>query len=196
MSTLSSRCKLSQSKLSQNKDERIVVIGGFCPNLTLWDALLKQARQTDVSLTQNELRRRLNGFHFQLEFSGEWHRLAKFEGHLKAMQKTLEEGVVLHYHRGTLTPDEMLYIPYYAEVTSVFNIDLVMLIGEFFDAERIILQEISMDRFVEGRTFVPLQTLRVKVWIPIDMHLPELRESFMLFCEQYNVDGIFEPDRR
>lgn len=181
---------------SQNKDERIVVIGAFCPSLSLWNTVLGQAVQAEVSLTQSDLRCRLNRFHFQLEASGEWHQLAKFEGQLKIEQKKLEEGVVLHSYRALLKKEETLYIPYYAEVTSVFNAELVAVLSQFFDAERILLQEITMDRFVEGRTFVPLQTIRVKVWIPIDMHLPELRESFMLFCEQYNVDGIFEPDRR
>jgi glycine cleavage system transcriptional repressor len=181
---------------SPNKDERIVVVGAFCPSLSLWNTLLDQVIQTEVSVTQSELRRRLNTFHFQFEVSGEWHQLAKFETQLKAEQNKLADGTVLHYHRALLKAEETLYIPYYAEVTSIFNVDLIVLLSQFFDAERILLQEMSVDRFVEGRTFVPLQTIRVKVWIPIDIHLPELRESFMLFCEQYNVDGIFEPDRR
>lgn len=180
----------------QSKDERIIVIGACCPSLSLWNTLLGQAVQADLSVTHSDLRRRLNAFHFQFEVSGEWHQLAKFEGQLKAEQKKIQEGVVLHYHRALLKELETLYIPYYAEVTSIFNADLIVLLSQFFDAERILLQEMSMDRFVEGKTFVPLQTVRVKVWIPVDTHLPELRESFMLFCEQYNVDGIFEPDRR
>lgn len=177
------------------KDERLVVIAGFCPNLDLWSRILEQAAHSGVSTTHSYLSEKLDTFHIQLEVSGTWNELAKFESALKSEYLKLSEGVVFHFYRGEPRPIDELYLPYLVQASTLMNQEMIQLFTQFFSMDRIKIKEISVQRYIQGKTFVPLQLITLAVWLPIDINLPELRENFMIFCEQYNVDGIFEQDR-
>jgi hypothetical protein len=33
------------------------------------------------------------------------------------------------------------------------------------------------------------------VWVPLEAFLPDLRENFMILCDEYNLDALFEQMR-
>jgi glycine cleavage system transcriptional repressor len=132
---------------------------------------------------------------FQLDVGGDWHQLAKIEMSLKQRHKALTSGF-LDWRRDVFRLDDIVRLPYVFEANAMVNIALFDLLIHFLRAEkRIEIKEVWTDRYLQGKTAVPMQKIRILTYIPIEVNFPELRENYMIFCEQYNFDGMFELDR-
>jgi glycine cleavage system transcriptional repressor len=182
-------------RASPPKNERIVVIAAFCPDMTLWQALLQDVRFALVAIVEADLTQKLGRFHFQLEVSGAWNELAKFESLLAVHEANVPEETFFQYKRGDAPSLELLLLPYLVQVNTLVNSEIVGLLTEFFNIERVQIQDIMVQRYLQSKTGIPLQLTTLALLLPADIHLSELRENFMIFCEQYNIDGIFEQDR-
>lgn len=130
-----------------------------------------------------------------LEVYGVWHHLVKLEAQLEELSRALVDGQ-LYWQRVTDEVEDVLYLPYVVEAQTLVSNEIVSVITQFFSVKQIRIDEIYVDQWVQGKTLVPMQTIALKVYLPITLSLSELRENFMILCEQYNFDAIFEQDRR
>ena len=173
----------------------MVIVGSCCEDLSLWHALLKECIDMQLVIVQSDLTEKGEAFHFQVEVKGEWHQMAKFEITLKKLQTSLTEPALLHWMRVKLALTQQNYLPYQVEVSAVVNADLIAVFSQFFNAKDVKIKALRMQTYVQAKTLVPLQVIALSVWIPLDINLPELRENFMILCDEYNVDAIFEQER-
>ena len=67
-------------------------------------------------------------------------------------------------------------------------------IARFLHTEKIETDEIFASTF-HSRTGTLMSQLVMRVLIPADLSLTDLRERFMTLCEQLNVDAALEPER-
>lgn len=129
-----------------------------------------------------------------LEVYGLWHHLVKLEARLDELANAVLEGQ-LFWQRVPEENQETLYLPYIVEAQTLVSHEIISVIVQFFSAKQIRLDEIFVDQWVEGKTLVPMQTIGLRVYLPITLSLSEIRENFMILCEQYNFDAIFEQRR-
>lgn len=177
------------------KEDQLIIVGAFFEDLELWQSVLDDCALQGVAMVQQYLSHNGSWVCFQLQIGGDWHQLAKIESGLKARKKALTTET-LDWKRDVFRLDDIIRMPYSFEANSVINIALFDLLIHFIRAEKQIeIKEVWTDRYLQGKTAVPMQRLRILVYIPMDVNLPELRENFMLFCEQYNLDGLFELER-
>lgn len=180
----------------ENKEDQLMIVGGFFENLEVWQAILDDCALVGGSLVGQYLSQPLHWVHFQLLIGGDWHQLAKIETSLKAHKKNLKAEAYLDWQREEYRLDNVIRLPYVFEVDAPVSIALFDLLIHFIRAEpRIEIKEIWSDRYLQGKTAVPMQKINIRTHIAFEVNLPELRENFMIFCEQYNVDGMFELER-
>lgn len=183
------------SVLLSNKEDQLVISGAFLEDLEIWQGILDDCAQLTVSIANQYLSQHGKWVHFQLTIGGDWHQLAKLETSLKSRKKELANGH-LDWRRDIFRLDETIKLPYLFEANAVIGIALFDLLVHFIRAEkRLEIKEVWTDRYLQGKTAVPMQRVKIVVWVPYEVNLPELRENFMIFCEQYNFDGMFELDR-
>ncbi len=180
---------------SSVKEDQIVIVGSFFEDLDVWQGILDDCAVQGLAIVQQYLSQTDNWVCFQLHVGGDWHQLAKIETSLKARKKALKAGN-LEWKRDVFRLDDVVRLPYVFEANAFMNIALFDLLIHFIRGEkRLIVKEIWTDRYLQGKTAVPMQKLRILVYIPMEVSIPELRENFMIFCEQYNLDGMFELER-
>ncbi len=177
------------------KQASMVVIAAFCSDLTLWNAILESSLETSLSLVQSALNEQGDHFHFQIEVKGEWQHMAKFELALQAQRKTLQEPAVLQWMRSEPMTTLQHYLPYQVEVTSPLNLEAISAISYFFNSKEMIIKTLRVETYAQAKTRVPLQAVYLTVWLPLEENLPELRENFMILCDEYNLDALFELER-
>lgn len=176
-------------------EDQLLIIGAFLDDFELWQTILDDCALVSVSLVGQYLTQHLNCVQFQLRVGGDWHQLAKIETSLKAHKKKLKEGF-LDWRREVYRLDDVIRIPYVFEVEAPVSVALFDLLIHFIRAEaRIEIQEIWSDRYLQGKTAIAMQKISISTHIAMEVNLPELRENFMIFCEQYNLDGMFELER-
>ncbi len=118
-----------------------------------------------------------------------------------------EDEFPIHFHQGkrdnvhitlvaqrakTREPEHDL-MPYAVEVVAVDQTGIVHQIAQFFAQRRINIEDLYSGNYAAAHTGTPMFSLHMTISIPIDISIAALRNEFMDFCDQLNLDAIMEP---
>jgi len=123
--------------------------------------------------------------------SGGWNNVAKLEDQLPTLQDKL--GLIISSRRTEtrkLTQEE---IPYSIEVVSLDHPGIVRKITSFFSDRNINIHDLYTTSHRAAHTGSPMFALNMTVEIPAATHISNLRDQFMDFCDELNLDAIMEP---
>ena len=123
--------------------------------------------------------------------SGAWNNIAKLEDNLPAVGEKL--GLLINCRRTQLRNLTNEEIPYTIEVVSLDHPGIVQQIAGFFSKRNINIHDMYTSCHRAAHTGSPMFTLSMTVEIPAATHISTLREQFMEFCDQLNLDAIMEP---
>lgn len=125
---------------------------------------------------------------------GNWNHIAKLESLLDSLQKRLE--IQLH----TIRPEPVNKlpegIPYSLETISLDHTDILMDITNFLFERKICIEEIKGSSYKAPYIQTPIFSSKFIILIPSDIRLLSLREEFLDFCDNLNIDAIIEPIKR
>lgn len=125
---------------------------------------------------------------------GNWNHIAKLETLLESLQKRLE----IHIH--TLRPGskyiEFEGIPYSLETLSLDRNNVIENIITFLFEHEISVEEINASSYQAPYMQTPVFSTKFILFIPPEVRLLVLREEFLDFCDQLNIDAIIEPIKR
>lgn len=131
-----------------------------------------------------------------LLIQGNWNQIAKFENTLESIQKRLD--IKIH----TLRPDPKdkekpkEYIPYSLETISLDKESVVESITSFLFDRDIEIEEITGSSYQAPYLQSSVFSTKLVILIPPQQALLSLREEFLDFCDQLNIDAILEPIKR
>ncbi len=177
------------------KEETLIISSAFAEDVNLWQSLIEECKASDLHLYHSDFAEQDQRFHFLLELRGAWHQIAKFELFLKKQQKNLGGLQTLSWTRRAFKQEMQLYLPYQVEVSFEPNATIVSLLTQFFSSQGAKIKHLRVQSYLQSKTAVPLQMASLSVWIPLGANLPELRENFMILCDEYHLDALFEQER-
>jgi len=133
-----------------------------------------------------------------LLIQGNWNQIAKFENNLDNIQKRLE--IKIH----SLRPDQKDKdkdkskdcVPYSLETISLDKNSVIESITSFLFDRDIDIEEISGSSYQAPYIQTSVFSTKFIILIPPQLHLLSLREEFLDFCDQSNIDAILEPIKR
>jgi len=130
-------------------------------------------------------------FAILMQLSGSWDKLAKLEATLEKLQEST--GLTIVCKRTEGRKPEQGKIPYTIEVVSIDHPGIVYQLAEFFSTRAINVYDMTTSSQAAAHTGTPIFTLNMAVEIPADTHIASLRDEFIDFCEQLNLDAVLEP---
>ncbi len=123
-----------------------------------------------------------------------WNHIAKLETVLDSLQKRL--GI----HIQTLRPEPNLKeydgIPYSLETISLGRNNVVESITSFLFEHDISIEEINASKYQTPYIQSSVFSTKFILIIPPEVRLLALREEFLDFCDNLNIDAIIEPIKR
>jgi glycine cleavage system transcriptional repressor len=129
-----------------------------------------------------------------LLIQGNWNQIAKFESTLDSIQRRLD--IKIH----TLRPDPkdkpQECLPYSLETISLDRDNVTESITSFLFDREIDIEEITGSSYQAPYIQTSVFSTKFVILIPPQLHLLSLREEFMDFCDQLNIDAILEPIKR
>ncbi len=131
-----------------------------------------------------------------LLIQGNWNQIAKLENTLDKLQKRLEIQIV------TLRPDQKEKdknkdcIPYSLETISLDKDSVVESITSFLLDRDINIDEITGSSYQAPYIQSSVFSTKFVILVPPLLPLLGLREEFLDFCDQLNIDAILEPIKR
>lgn len=125
---------------------------------------------------------------------GNWNHIAKLESILDSMQNRLE----IHIH--TLRPESSHKksdgIPYSLETISLDRNNVIEDITAFLFEREIVVEEINASCYQAPYIQTLMFSTKFILLIPPEVRLLALREEFLDFCDNLNIDAIIEPIKR
>ncbi|MDH5447307.1 MAG: glycine cleavage system protein R [Gammaproteobacteria bacterium] len=130
-------------------------------------------------------------FAILMQITGNWDKLSKLETTLEKLQESTGLQIVTKRTDGRL--NERGKIPYSIEVVSIDHPGIVHQLAEFFSTRAINIYDMTTHAQAAAHTGTPIFTLNMTVEIPAGTHIASLRDEFIDFCEQLNLDAVLEP---
>jgi glycine cleavage system transcriptional repressor len=123
--------------------------------------------------------------------SGTWDAIAKLEAQLPNLGKRL--GLAIISKRTEPKAAQRESMPYNVHVIALDNPGIVHEIANFFASQGINIEAMETSTYAAPHTGSQMFALSMTVNIPARVHIATLRENFMLFCDDRNLDAIVEP---
>lgn len=122
---------------------------------------------------------------------GNWNQVAKLDNILDALEKQLK--IQIHRSRQEKSTTPKKGLPYTLEAMSLDTKDIVLNITAFLIEHNIIIEEIKGSRYSAPYIDTPIFSVQFIIIVPAEQRLLQLREDFLDFCDQHNLDAILEP---
>jgi len=128
-----------------------------------------------------------------IAISGNWSAIAKLETALNSIQS---EDLTLIVKRSKALDLSNDYLPYIAHVVALDSPGIIADICQFFNSQDILIADFQSNPFTAVYSDTSMSTFVMSISIPAALNLSDLRERFMILCDELNVDGILEPEKR
>ncbi|MDP2902320.1 MAG: ACT domain-containing protein [Methylovulum sp.] len=125
---------------------------------------------------------------------GNWNQIAKLENALDTLQRRME--IKIHILRPEQKEKARECIPYSLETISLDRNNIMESVTGFLIDREIDIEEMAGSSYLATYVQTPVFTSKFVILIPQQLNLLSLREEFMDFCDQLNIDAILEPIKR
>lgn len=167
----------------------ISALGNDRPGIV--DELSKIIADHDCNIEDSRMSVLGGEFAVMLLVSGNWNTIAKLEGHLPTLEQKL--GMTIICKNTERRKQSKNIVPYLAEVISMDHPGIVNNLANFFSTRNINIEELITSNYAAAHTGTPMFSVHIEIGVPTDISIAELRESFMEFCDNLNLDAILEP---
>jgi glycine cleavage system transcriptional repressor len=123
--------------------------------------------------------------------SGNWHALAKLETELNKLAET--GNLIVQLRRTDPKPRREDHLPYSIDVVCLDQAGIVSGLAGFFASRGVDIGEVATRSYAAAHTGAPMFSVQMIVNVPTRIHLAQLREEFMEYCDSLNLDAILEP---
>jgi glycine cleavage system transcriptional repressor len=130
-------------------------------------------------------------FAMLLLVAGNWHTISRMERELNRFAEAHNLTVQLKRTEPRKFGKELL--PYAIDVVCLDQPGIVHSLAGFFSTRDVEIGEVTTRSYAAAHTGAPMFSVQMLVNIPAGVHISGLREEFMEFCDQLNVDAILEP---
>ena len=156
--------------------------------------LLSAVNDCNCSIIELRVNRLMACTAAYLSVNGEWNQIAKLENLLEGLGKKLE--IKIHRLRPGKFVSKDEFTPFSLETVSLERQDALLSVTTFIIRHDIAIEEIVSSRYRDSYSQSELVTTRFILLVPQETRILNLREEFMEFCDQINIDAILEPIKR
>ena len=145
------------------------------------------------NITESHMTAMGSEFAMLLLVSGKWHAIAKLEAELPKLGDKEDITVEIHRTERRAKSDDLL--PYAIDVICLDQPGIVANLSSFFATREIEIAEFNTSTYAAAHSGTPMFSVQMVINIPAATQIAELREEFMDFCDELNVDAIMEPHK-
>lgn len=172
----------------------VTVLGANRPDLIVeLTRAIKDCKCTILESRMTELGKEFAG-HLLVE--GNWNHIARLENALESLANRYTLKVATLRAQEREEPEEDNTLPYAVDIFATDQINNIHDLSAFLADRNIDILDLSSSRYPAPFTGSPLFLAHMIVKIPAGMRIVSLRDEFLDFCDQLNLDAILEPVKR
>jgi len=128
-----------------------------------------------------------------LLLGGTWNAVAKFEAGIAAFERKHDLRITTRRTKLHEPTSDML--PYSAYVVAPDKVGIVYKITQFFNEQNIPIHDLYTNMYKAPISGTPMVSITLSVLIPNKKMVADIREAFVLFCDEQNYDAVMEPQK-
>lgn len=164
-------------------------------HLELIEELTRVIKECKCHILESRMTELGAEFGAHLLVDGNWNHIVKLESALETMGARNKLKVNTLRAKESPPEDESV-IPYGVDIFASDHIDNIHELAAFFTKRGIKILDSSTSRYPAPYSNTPLMVARMIVKIPVGVRIVSLRDEFLEFCDQQNLDAILEPVKR
>jgi len=125
--------------------------------------------------------------------TGNWSAIAKMEAALPALEQRM--GVTTMVRRTHDRAKDSETISYSVQILAKDKPGILHHATTFFTDQGINITDMYSESYLDHRTHTRMFSLNFGLEVPGNCHIGQLRERFLMFCDEHNLDAILEPFR-
>jgi len=130
-------------------------------------------------------------FAILLLVAGNWHTISRLERDLSKFGDS--NGITMQFKRTEPRRMGKELLPYAVDVVGLDQPGVVHSLSGFFANHKVEIGEVATRSYAAAHTGAAMFSVQMFINIPSSVHIAALREEFMEYCDQLNVDAIMEP---
>lgn len=130
---------------------------------------------------------------FYALITGNWNNVAKFETAITAFSQSHECDITVK--RIAKAANETPTLAYSAEIIALEKINTLSNLCTFFTERLANIESIDTHTYLSKPSNTPMIEITLSLSLPVNTLISDLRDDFLLYCEELNVDGALEPER-
>lgn len=158
------------------------VVNQFTQSLTNYGGNIVNTRMTTLG----------SEFAIILLVEGNWGAIAKIETNLPGIEKKL--GLVANIRRTNPNPKRKKTMTYLVHAVTIDRGGILNDLAQFFANQDINIEDMTAHTY-HSHSGTRMMSVTLNVNIGVEVHIPLLREKFMLYCDSLNLDAGMEPLR-
>ena len=123
--------------------------------------------------------------------AGNWHAISRMERELSRYAEQAGLSVTVKRTEPRKLGKELL--PYAVDVVCLDQPGIVHRLAGFLTSRNVEIAEVTTRAYPAAHTGTPMFSVQMMIDVPAGVHISALREEFMDFCDQLNIDAIMEP---
>lgn len=155
------------------------------------DELAKAVFELGLNISDSRMTVLGGEFAILLLVDGQWNQLAKLEDQVADLEQRL--GLTIVTRRTEPRVSGVTLLPYAVEVVALDHPGIVHHLARFFSERGINIEDMTTSSYAAAHTGTPMFAVHMHVGIPSSLHIATLRDDFMSFCDEMNLDAVLEP---
>ncbi len=172
-----------------NNQMVISALGKDRPGLV--DRLTRVIYDLDCNICDSRMTVLGGEFAILLLVEGPWNQLARLEGQLPELERSLGLTIIARYTESGEAQPEAL--PYTVDVVSLDHPGIVHSLANFFSRRDINIIDLNTTSYAAPHTGTPMFAVHMNIGVPANIRIGELRDEFLDFCDSMNLDAVMEP---
>jgi len=167
----------------------ISAIGADQPGIV--SELMAMAEAVGCSISDSRMTVLGHEFALVMLLEGSWDAIAKIETQLPQLANKLKLKTIVKRTQARLAQQDTM--PYIVQIVALNNPGIISKISDFFAKQNINISDLYTEAYTASHTGSRMFSLALTVSIPAKIQLSDIRERFMLLCDELNLDGMIEP---
>ena len=126
-----------------------------------------------------------------IKIAGSWDKIAKLESNLTSLARQID--LTINVKRTNLKKGKPTNLPYAIDVVSMDHPGIVYQLANFLSKRGINIEEMNTSTYSAAHTGTPMFSVHIRIWIPSDMSISDMRDAFFEKCDELNIDAVMEP---
>ena len=177
----------------QDGNESLVITASGEDQVGLVEKLSSQLTEAGCNIEESRMVVLGGQFAVIMRATGSWNALAKLEGQLASTGQQL--GLSINHCRTRDRARAQAAIPYHVDVVALDHPGIVHSLARFFSERGINIEEVQTNTYPAPHTGAPMFSVNMMVGIPADAQIAALRDDFLDYCDDLNLDAVFEVVR-